>query len=281
VPDLSLLSDPVERIPAARPAPRARLLPSLPSGLHVEGIAALIGVALAWQVASHFLPAFLFPSLQVIGTTLLGLLRDREMLLTIGLTFVRILIALTATFVLGTALGILAALHRRTERVLVPLIQLKQGVPGVCWVIFAILWFQGMEARIAFIVIISTLPSFFYQARDGVRAISPELWQMVRAWRPSRGQMLAKLILPALRPALLTAWRINLGSGTRMVITAELLSGVSGIGFQLRAAQEQFRMDSAVAWTLVLVVFVLICDALITALERHLTYRDPAAERTS
>jgi NitT/TauT family transport system permease protein len=91
--------------------------------------------------------------------------------------------------------------------------------------------------------------------------------------------MLTKLILPALRPALLTAWRINVGGGTRMVITAELLSGVSGIGFQLRAAQEQFRMDSAVAWTLLLVFFVLICDGLLTLLERHLSYRDPAAER--
>jgi ABC-type nitrate/sulfonate/bicarbonate transport system permease component len=216
----------LERIvPASLPRAARRL--RLPSGLHLEGIIAVACVAAAWQVASHFFPAFLFPSLQTIGSTLLALLQDRDMLATIGLTFIRILVALFVTFVLGTALGILAALHVRAERVLVPLIQLKQGVPGVCWVIFAILWFQGMETRIAFIVIISTLPSFFYQARDGVRAISQDLWAMVRAWRPSRAQMLSKLILPALKPTLLTAWRINLGGATRMVITAELLAGIS------------------------------------------------------
>jgi NitT/TauT family transport system permease protein len=249
--------------------------------VHLEGILALVGIAAAWQVASHFFPAFLFPSLQTIGSTLLSLLRDRDTLATIGLTFVRILLSLLVTFVLGTALGILAALHVRAERALVPLIQLKQGVPGVCWVIFAILWFQGMEARIAFIVIISTLPSFFYQTRDGVRAISQDLWSMVRAWRPSRTQMLTKLILPALKPTLLTAWRINLGGATRMVITAELLAGVSGIGYQLRAAQEQFRMDSAIAWTVVLVLFVLVFDRVLTAFERHLVHGQSASERTS
>ena len=274
----SLLSGPLERIvPASLPRAARRL--RLPSGLHLEGIIAVACVAAAWQVASHFFPAFLFPSLQTIGATLLALLQDRDMLATIGLTFIRILVALFVTFVLGTALGILAALHVRAERVLVPLIQLKQGVPGVCWVIFAILWFQGMETRIAFIVIISTLPSFFYQARDGVRAISQDLWAMVRAWRPSRAQMLSKLILPALKPTLLTAWRINLGGATRMVITAELLAGVSGVGYQLRAAQEQFRMDSAIAWTVVLVVFVLVFDQVLTAFERHLVHGKSASAR--
>lgn len=245
--------------PARRSGPR--------SGINVEGIVALVSVAIAWQIASHFFPPFLFPPLEVIGTTLVAMLTDPEMLRAIGLTFIRIVVSLTVTFVLATALGILAAIHSRTDRVLEPLIQIKQGVPGVCWIIFAILWFSEVETRIAFVVIISTLPSFYYQARDGVRGISPELWQMVRAWRPTRLQMLSKLILPALRPALLTAWRINLGGGTRMVIMAELLSGVSGIGYQLRTAQEQFRMDSAIAWTVVMVVFVLVCDRLLRAIE--------------
>jgi NitT/TauT family transport system permease protein len=240
------------------------------SRINFEGIGALLSVAIAWQIASHFFPPFLFPPLEVIGATLAAMLTDPEMLRAIGLTFIRIVVSLTATFILATALGVLAAIHARTDRVLEPLIQIKQGVPGVCWIIFAILWFSELETRIAFVVIISTLPAFYYQARDGVRGISPELWQMVRAWRPTRLQMLTKLILPALRPTLLTAWRINLGGGTRMVIMAELLSGVSGIGYQLRTAQEQFRMDSAIAWTVVMVAFVLVCDRVLRAIEVHL-----------
>jgi len=243
------------------------------SPVNVEGIGALVGLAVAWQIASHYFPAFLFPPLQTIAATLVSTVSDPAMLSTIGLTFLRIVVSLAGTFILASALGVAAALHPRTDRILEPLIQLKQGVR---WIIFSILWFKGMEARIAFIVVISTLPSFYYQVRDGVRGISLELWQMVRAWRPTRFQMLLKLILPALRPTLLTAWRINLGGGTRMVITAELLAGVSGIGYQLRTAEEQFRMDSAVAWTVILVAFVLACDAILKAVERRLRLGAPA-----
>jgi len=249
--------------------------------INIEGIGVLLGLAVIWQIASHYFPPFLFPPLRTIAATLVSTLRDPASLSTIGFTFVRIVISLGMTFILGSALGIAAALHSRTARALEPLIQLKQGVPGVCWIIFSILWFKGMETRIGFIVAIGTLPSFYYQAHDAVRGISLDLWQMVRAWRPTRWQMLVKLILPALRPALLTAWRINLGGGTRMVIMAELLAGVSGIGYQLRAAEEQFRMDAAIAWTVILVAFVLISDAILKWVERRLPIGALATQLTT
>jgi NitT/TauT family transport system permease protein len=91
---------------------------------------------------------------------------------------------------------------------------------------------------------------------------------MVRSWRPSVGQLIRILILPALLPALLTGWRTNLGNGTRVTIMAELLGGVSGIGYQLRMSQELFRMDRAISWTAVLVVFVIATNLALTLFER-------------
>lgn len=234
-----------------------------------EGGATLLVLLAAWQGAAHVLPPFLFPPLQKIGAAILNLAVSPAALETIGLTYLRILGALAVSFVLGSVLGITAGFVRGFERALLPLMQLLQGVPAVCWAIFAILWFGGVELRVGFVVVVATLPSFFFQLRDGVRAISRELWDMTLAWRPSRLQVLRKLILPALAPAMLTAARINLGNGTRITITAELLGGISGIGYQLRYAQEQFRMDLAIGWTVALIVFVLITDAVMVAIERR------------
>jgi NitT/TauT family transport system permease protein len=176
--------------------------------------------------------------------------------------------AVESRFASATALGIVAGLVRPFERAVVPVIEMMQGVPAVCWIIFAILWFRDMEMRIAFVVIVTTVPSFFYQARDGLRAISADLWDMVRSWRPSAFQLVRILILPALLPALLTAWRANLGNGTRVTIMAELLAGVSGIGYQLRLSEELFRMDRAIAWTFVLMTFVITTNFALSLLER-------------
>ena len=45
---------------------------------------------------------------------------------------------------------------------------------------------------------------------------------------------------------------------------------MSGIGHFLRESQEQFRMDAAIAWTVVMAVFVLSTDFGMGRLERRL-----------
>lgn len=238
--------------------------------INVEGAIVLLALVVGWQIASYYSPPILFPSLQRIAEALLGIITNSAALTAIGITYLRIIVALSIGFAAATTVGIAAGLARPVERAAVPPIELMQGVPAVCWIIFAILWFRNMEARIAFVVIVSTAPNFFYQARDGVRSISAELWDMVRSWRPSASQLVRILILPALLPALLTGWRVNLGNGTRITIFAELLGGVSGIGYQLRLSQELFRMDRAIAWTVVLVAFVVATNIALSFLESRL-----------
>lgn len=238
--------------------------------INVEGTIILLALVLAWQIASFYLPPILFPSLQRIAAALLAIVTNPVAVTAIGVTYLRIIVALSAGFAAATTAGIAAGLVRSIERTMLPVIELMQGVPAVCWIIFAILWFRDMETRIAFVVIVSTVPNFFYQARDGIRSIPAELWDMVRSWRPSTGQIVRILILPALLPSLLTGWRVNLGNGTRITIFAELLGGVSGIGYQLRLSQELFQMDRAIAWTAILVAFVIATNALLSSFERML-----------
>jgi NitT/TauT family transport system permease protein len=226
----------------------------------------------AWQIASHYYPPYLFPSLSAIARTTLGILGDPPALMTVALTYARILAALAVSFILALSLGIWSGLHPRAERALLPFTQLLQGVPALCWVIFATLWFKDIETRIAFVIWVSAFPSFYYQIREGIRAVPAELSDMVRALRPTRLQVIRKLTIPALVPQVLTAWQLNLGAATKVTIMAELLSGVSGIGYQLRLAQELFRMDRAIAWTLILIAFVLGTNLIVSRLDRRLLY---------
>jgi NitT/TauT family transport system permease protein len=248
-------------------------------GFNVEGTIVLIVLLIAWQVAAQHFPPILFPSLEKIAASIADILSSPAAFAAIGTTYLRILIALLIAFLAATALGIAAGVTKPVDRAVMPVIEVMQGIPAVCWIIFAILWFRDMEPRIAFVVIVTTLPSFFYQVRDGVRGIPAELWDMVRAWRPSIGQLVRILVVPALLPALLTGWRINLGNGTRVTIMAELLGGVSGIGYQLRLSEELFRMDRAIAWTAVLVAFVVATNLVLALVDRKtLAWRTDRSE---
>jgi ABC-type nitrate/sulfonate/bicarbonate transport system permease component len=71
-----------------------------------------------------------------------------------------------------------------------------------------------------------------------------------------------------------------LGNAARVVVVAELVGATGGIGYALLQQQQIFDMAGAIAWTLVLVIFVLVVQRVITLIEdRVLRYR-PAAERT-
>ena len=247
-----------------------RWLTHVGSRMRLEGPLVLLGLAAAWQIASFLLPPFLFPPLQTIGAGIVRILEQEESFGLVATSFGRILFALCLSLVLGTLLGLLAGLDNKLDRALVPIIQVKQGVPGVCWILFAVLWFRDMDVRITFIILLSTIPSFFYQARDGIRGVSRDLWEMVLAWRPSRWQMFCKLIIPALIPTILIGLRINFGTATRTALMTELLVGTSGIGPVLRNAQEQYRIDIVMAWTAVLVFIMLGSDFIMAQSERWL-----------
>ena len=75
------------------------------------------------------------------------------------------------------------------------------------------------------------------------------------------------MILAAVLPDILTAWKVNLGNSSRFVVVAELVGATGGVGYELLQQQQLFDMAGALAWTLQLVFFVLIAQAILTLIE--------------
>ena len=89
-----------------------------------------------------------------------------------------------------------------------------QGIPALSWVVFAIIWFHGIEFRVLFIMVMTTLPAFTFQILDAFRSMSKDLFEMTMAFRPSRWTLFRFLIVPTIVPSILTAWKVNLGNAT-------------------------------------------------------------------
>jgi NitT/TauT family transport system permease protein len=77
--------------------------------------------------------------------------------------------------VLGVALAILMYQSQRLENYLRPMIRLFMAVPVVSWILFAVLWFRGVEFRIAFVLIAVCGPVFLIDAFDAMRNVPREL----------------------------------------------------------------------------------------------------------
>jgi NitT/TauT family transport system permease protein len=246
-----------------------------------QAVAPFLLLAALWQAASFSFPKYLFPSLADVAAHVLAIFSTWSEFAQVLATIGRILAGLVGAFVIGAAIA--AAMHqfRAVDRFIGPILTFFQGIPALSWVVFAIIWFHGTEPRIFFIMTVTSLPAFTFQVLDALRGMSKDLVEMVMSLRPTRAKMLRVMILPAILPDILTAWKVNLGNASRVVVVAELVGATGGVGYELLRQQQLFDMSGALAWTIQLVLFVLVVQQIIVWVENWLLRYRPVSERAA
>jgi NitT/TauT family transport system permease protein len=227
----------------------------------------LLVFCVVWEVLSHLapvlgIPPFAIPSLLRIAKSMATITP-----IDIAVTLARVIGALIASFVLGLVLAMAMYRSEPLEKYLHPIIRLFMAVPVVSWILFAVLWFPGVEFRIGFVLVVVCGPVFLVDTLDAMRSVPRELRHMMQSFRPTTIQYFIKLMLPAIVPTIFTSWKVNISLAIRVVTIAELVGAVTGIGHQLSVAQELFSVADVFAWTLVLVVLLFLLEALLTRVE--------------
>ena len=233
----------------------------------LQATASTLGIAALWQVASLFFPHYLLPPVPDIVVRTVGILFSWPLLSEVLVTALRIFAGLLGAFVLGAVMALAIGRSPRIEAYVTPVLVFLQGIPALSWVVIAIIWFHGIEFRIFFIMVVTTLPAFTFQILDAFRSMSKDLFEMTMSFRPRRWTLFRVLIVPTIVPGILTAWKVNLGNAARVVVVAELVGATGGVGYELLRQQQLFDMAGAIAWTLQLVLFVLVVQQTITAIE--------------
>lgn len=246
----------------------------------VETVLALAGGAILWVIIAAGTEDYILPQLHVVLLRIVELFVDSSQRWDWLMTMLRIMLGIVTAFFVGTFAGLAMGKSQRLTNILMPYMQIIQGIPSLAWVMIAIIWFQQVEVRIWFLLLMVCLTGFAFQAKDSYQAIPQELRDMAKSLRPRRGRldMFRTVTLPGIIPDLLTAWKVNLGLGTRVVLIAEFAGATIGVGYQLRIEQQFFRMDGVLAWTASLVIFVLIIQKVIEVVERRLLRYRPTGD---
>lgn len=235
-----------------------------------QTLVSLLVFAAVWQTLSYLapylgIPPFAIPSLVRIAKSIATITW-----LDIAVTLARVIGALVVSFVLGLALAMAMYRSETLEKYLHPIIRLFMAVPVVSWILFAVLWFPGVEFRIGFVLVVVCGPVFLVDTLDAMRSVPRELRSMIKSFRPTTFQFFIKLMLPAIVPTIFTSWKVNISLAIRVVTIAELVGAVTGIGHQLSVAQELFSVADVFAWTIVLVALLFLLEAIVARVESRL-----------
>src|SRR5450756_1558878 len=165
-----------------------------------QTLVSLLVFAVFWEVMSHLapvlgIPPFAIPSLVRIAKSITTITP-----IDIVVTLARVIGALIASFVLGLALAMAMYRSEPLDKYLHPMIRILMAVPVVSWILFAVLWFPGVEFRIGFVLFVVCGPVFLVDALDAMRGVPRELRHMMQSFRPTTLQYFIKLMLPAILP---------------------------------------------------------------------------------
>jgi ABC-type nitrate/sulfonate/bicarbonate transport system permease component len=232
-------------------------------------IGVIVAFGAIWQISSYFVPTYLFPSPVETLARAQVLLTDPVSYATILVTVSRIFIGFIVSSMFGIVLGMAMALVPAAYTVLRPFIALTMGIPSLTWVLFGILWFQSMDARVWFFMFVIVFPVTALSTYDGVRAIPHDLYQMSRSFRPSTYRHFKALVVPGSMPFIFSGLRVSLSFAGRIAVFAEALSAATGIGAKMFHANQVFDTPSLLVWTGVLIVILAVLDRFLDMVERR------------
>jgi len=193
----------------------------------------------------------------------------------VGATFLRIVAGLVLAFVVGVTGGVVMGMSEVAREYGETFVKFLTGIPGLSWVLIAVLWFGNVEVRIVFVLFMVLFPWYTLSTIEAVRGIPDDYTDMVRSFRFSRGAYVRKLVVPFVLPDIVGISKSNVGYACRVVVVAELVGAASGIGRELLVAQGQFDIVDIFAWTFVLVTIMLALQAVLVAVERtQLSWRE-------
>ncbi len=152
-------------------------------------------------------------------------------------------------------LGIAIGRSRSVSGYLEPLLQFGRAVPVVTMApVFLALFKIGTQMEVATIAFGTVWP-ILLNTIDGASSVDPMQLETARAFRLTRGQRLARLIIPSAMPKIFTGFRLSLSLALVLMVFSELVGSSNGIGYEMLNSQNSF--DLTLLWSTIVLLGIL------------------------
>jgi NitT/TauT family transport system permease protein len=167
---------------------------------------------------------------------------------------------------LGTLLGLLIGLSRVVEKLFDPTVQVLRNVPVTAWVPLSLIFFGIGNQPAIFLIGLGAFFPAVLNSTHGVRQLNKTLFKAAQMMGTNQREMLARVILPAAMPSVMTGLRLSMGIAWVLVVVAEILAVRSGLGYLLNDAYQFYRNDVVIASMLSIGILGFLSDRIVVFL---------------
>jgi sulfonate transport system permease protein len=165
--------------------------------------------------------------------------------------------------------GIAAGLSRNVERFFGPTFDTIRHIPGIAWLPLIVLWLGiGAPAKVV-VIAKSVFFPVFLNTLQGIRDVEKRYIELADVLTLTRWQLVRKVILPSAVPSIMVSLRYSAGVAWALVVVAEGLSGLEGIGFLIFRAQGLLLTDQLIVCMVIIGVVGFTIDRLMLTLQRY------------
>ena len=236
----------------------------------LAGIATFIGV---WAFASARMQPYVLPSPSVVGSRMIDLLLNGDVLHNFLMSFWRAVLGWTIAVLAGCVVGYLMGRFRYARAFFHDLIYLAANVPLIVYAIVAIVVFGISGLGPTSVVVLFVLPSIALNVAAGMMSVDPDLIAMSSSFNRSRSQLIKHVIIPTVTPFAFAGGRVSFADSWKLAALVETFGGDGGVGYQISRSYHLFSVRDLLAWMGFFVIFVVLLERLVLANVEHRLFR--------
>jgi NitT/TauT family transport system permease protein len=195
----------------------------------------------------------------------------------LGITLLETVLAFVFGASGGILFGFLFARRQLLAAVFDPYIKAANALPRVVLAPIFALWFGlGIWSKVA---LGFTLVFFivFFNVYQGVREVSPVVLSNARMLGMNERQLLRHVYWPSALTWMFSSLHTSVGFALVGAVVGEYLGSSAGLGYKIHEAESVFDVTGVFAGMLILSLFVIVIDSIVTVVENRLLVWRPAS----
>lgn len=184
--------------------------------------------------------------------TIINLYREGMLLHHIGITCLEAIVGFVLGTVVGTIIAVLLWWSEFLCKVLEPYLVVLNSLPKIALGPVFIVWIGAGPAAIIVMTLAISLIVTVLEVLNGFLTTDQEKIKLVRTFGGTKFQVLAKVLLPASYPTIISALKINVGLSWVGVIVGEFLVSKAGLGYLIVYGGQVFKLDLVMTSVIIL-----------------------------
>lgn len=199
----------------------------------------------------------------------------------LGVTLLETILGFLFGTVAGLAVGLWLGLSPRASALLDPYITAVNTMPRVILAPIFGMWFGlGIWSKVTLAV---TLVFFvvFFNVYQGVQEVSQTLLDNSRMLGATRRQLLRHVYIPSATSWVCSSLHTSVGMAFLGAVVGEYMGSTSGVGYLILQAEGTLEVNTVLAGILLLTMFAIVLDSLVSRIENRLLAWKPKTGRTT